>query len=303
MRLFEELRGLGYAGGYDAVGRYAAAWRRRENAVTAAAFVPLSFAPDPPGGGSLDEVTRREPGGEADQFDWSHEIVVLNGVTTIVKVAHLQLCYSRMPFVRAYPRASQAQRMRCGCSTAPWLAPAASQPRRSDRAFAFFKGACTRGIYDNMKTAVDTVFVGKERAYNGVSCRCARITWSNRSPAPRGGLGEGAGREPGPRRPAAVSASAVGRPVEIRAYAARIERRQDGRIVGEPRRVFGRGQTVYNPWHYVPVLARKPGARRSGAPVDGRRARRRTGCRRRRSSAGVASSAPRPAATGRWWTS
>jgi hypothetical protein len=35
-----------------------------------------------------------------------------------------------------------------------------------DRAFAFFKGACTRGIYDNMKTAVDTVFVGKDRAYN-----------------------------------------------------------------------------------------------------------------------------------------
>ena len=35
-----------------------------------------------------------------------------------------------------------------------------------DRAFAFFKGACARGIYDNMKTAVDAIFVGKERAYN-----------------------------------------------------------------------------------------------------------------------------------------
>jgi transposase len=35
-----------------------------------------------------------------------------------------------------------------------------------DRAFAFFRGACTRGIYDNTKTAVDTIFVGKERAYN-----------------------------------------------------------------------------------------------------------------------------------------
>ncbi|OYR22378.1 istA-like transposase domain protein [Brucella thiophenivorans] len=35
-----------------------------------------------------------------------------------------------------------------------------------DRAFAFFGGACTRGIYDNMKTAVETVFVGKERQYN-----------------------------------------------------------------------------------------------------------------------------------------
>jgi Mu transposase, C-terminal domain len=63
-----------------------------------------------------------------------------------------------------------------------------------------------------------------------------------------------------------VLASAVGRPVEIRAYADRIELRQDGRIVGEHRRVFGRGQTVYDPWHYVPVLARKPGALRNGAP-------------------------------------
>ena len=63
-----------------------------------------------------------------------------------------------------------------------------------------------------------------------------------------------------------VAASAVGRPVEIRAYADRIELRQDGRIVGEHRRCFGRDQTVFDPWHYVPVLARKPGALRNGAP-------------------------------------
>ncbi|MCB4825598.1 IS21 family transposase, partial [Roseicella sp. GB24] len=31
-------------------------------------------------------------------------------------------------------------------------------------------------------------------------------------------------------------------------------------------RCFGRDQTVYDPWHYVPVLARKPGALRNGAP-------------------------------------
>ena len=63
-----------------------------------------------------------------------------------------------------------------------------------------------------------------------------------------------------------VAAHAVGRPVEIRAYAERIELRQEGRIVGEHRRSFGRDQTVYDPWHYVPVLARKPGALRNGAP-------------------------------------
>jgi hypothetical protein len=42
--------------------------------------------------------------------------------------------------------------------------------------------------------------------------------------------------------------------------------RQDGTIVGAHRRCFGRGETVYDPWHYVPVLARKPGALRNGAP-------------------------------------
>jgi hypothetical protein len=63
-----------------------------------------------------------------------------------------------------------------------------------------------------------------------------------------------------------VTAGAVGRPVEIRAYAERIEFRQDGRVVGEHRRCFGRDQTIYDPWHYVPVLARKPGALRNGAP-------------------------------------
>jgi hypothetical protein len=63
-----------------------------------------------------------------------------------------------------------------------------------------------------------------------------------------------------------VMANAVGRPVEIRAYADRIELRQDGRMVGEHPRCFGRDQTIFDPWHYVPVLARKPGALRNGAP-------------------------------------
>jgi len=63
-----------------------------------------------------------------------------------------------------------------------------------------------------------------------------------------------------------VLATAVGRPVEMHAYADRIVIRQDGVIVGEHARDFGRGQTVYDPWHYVPVPARKPGALRNGAP-------------------------------------
>jgi transposase len=93
--------------------------------------VPLSFAP-----------------GEAYQFDWSHEVVLLNGVTVTVKAAHVRLCHSRMLFVRAYPRETQEMVFDA-----------------HDRAFALFKGACQRGIYDNMKTVVETILVGKERRW------------------------------------------------------------------------------------------------------------------------------------------
>src|SRR3981081_3933514 len=84
IRLFEELRGRGYDGGYDAVRRYARQWSKERGQATAAADLPLSFTP-----------------GEAFQFDWSHEVVLLGGVTVIVKGAHVRLCHSRMLFVRA----------------------------------------------------------------------------------------------------------------------------------------------------------------------------------------------------------
>jgi hypothetical protein len=56
MRVFEDLRDVGYEGGYDAVRRYARGWQRARSASLADAYVPLSFAL-----------------GEAYQFDWSHE--------------------------------------------------------------------------------------------------------------------------------------------------------------------------------------------------------------------------------------
>jgi transposase len=314
IRIFEELCGLGYRGGYDAVRRYAKRWRVAHGAATAEAYVPLSFA-----------------AGEAYQFDWSHEVVLINGTTVTVKVAHVRLCHSRMLFVRAYPRETQEMVFDA-----------------HNRAFAFFKGACTRGIYDNMKTAVEAVFIGKDRQFNRRFLRmCGHYLVEPTACTPASGWEKGqvenqvglvrerfltprlrvasydelnawlldrcvayarAHQHPeradctiwqvfeaerpqlvpirGPfdgfhaiqasvsktcqvrfdNNKYSVVSRAVGRPVEIQVYADRIVIRQDGAIVGEHQRRFGRGETIYDPWHYVPVLARKPGALRNGAP-------------------------------------
>ena len=171
IRIFEELRGRGYDGGYDAVRRYARRWSKERGQSTTAAYVPLSFAP-----------------GEAYQFDWSHEIILLNGATVLVKVAHVRLCHSRMLFVRAYPRETQEMVFDA-----------------YDRAFALFKGTCNRGIYDNMKTAVETIFVGKDRSLQS-SLPADVQPLSNRSGRLHAGvgLGEGPGREPGRAGPGTV---------------------------------------------------------------------------------------------------
>ncbi len=177
IRIFEALRELGYDGGYDAVRRYARRWRSRQGSGSVAAYVPLSFAP-----------------GEAYQFDWSQETVVLNGATTVVKVAHLRLCHSRMLFVRAYPRESQEMVFDA-----------------HDRGFAFFRGACVRGIYDNMKTAVDAVFVGKER-------RCwPRTSASSTSPARRSTKVWSAIWPPAPSWPSNAMPCWLAEPVRARA--------------------------------------------------------------------------------------
>lgn len=61
-----------------------------------------------------------------------------------------------------------------------------------------------------------------------------------------------------------VTAGAVGRPVEARPCADHIEVRQNGRIIGQHLRSFGHDRMIYDPWHYVLVLARKPGEFQQG---------------------------------------
>jgi transposase len=134
-RIHDLLEREGFEGSYDAVRRYAARWkadRRKDAGDGVTAFIPLMFKP-----------------GEAYQFDWSHEDVEIAGKPMRVKVAHMRLCASRAVYVRAYPRESQEMLFDAHA-----------------RGFAFFGGVPGRGIYDNMKTAVTSVFTGKERVFN-----------------------------------------------------------------------------------------------------------------------------------------
>ena len=61
-------------------------------------------------------------------------------------------------------------------------------------------------------------------------------------------------------------AIAVGRTVDIFAYADRIVIKHDGTVVGEHPRSFARNHVEYNACHYLDVLTKKPGALRNGAP-------------------------------------
>jgi hypothetical protein len=105
---YEAIRVMGYNGAPTQVYLYycRAFKQSLDNAPRHAGFVPLSFGL-----------------GEAFQFDWSCEYVVIGGLRRRLEVAHT-------------------------------------------RAFTVLGGIPKRGIYDNMRTAVDQVGKGKERSVN-----------------------------------------------------------------------------------------------------------------------------------------
>lgn len=129
--LLTQIKADGYAGCYSRVTDFIRDWRGREGNVPHA-FVPLTF-----------EL------GEAFQFDWSEEGLVIGGIYRRIQVSHLKLCASRAFWLVAYP--SQGHEMLFDAHT---------------RSFTALGGISRRGIYDNMKTAVDKVKKGKGRVVN-----------------------------------------------------------------------------------------------------------------------------------------
>jgi len=63
-----------------------------------------------------------------------------------------------------------------------------------------------------------------------------------------------------------VPAAFAGRAVSVRSTANEVRIVADGVVIAEHARRFGRDQLICNPWHYLPILERKPGALRNGVP-------------------------------------
>ena len=315
LALFQAIKAQGYSGGYTTVTDFIRGWREAGGAAVTKAFVPLQFEP-----------------GEAHQFDWSEEHIVIGGVWRKVLLAHLKLCFSRTFVVQAYP--TQSHEMLFDAHT---------------RAFAALGGIPRRGIYDNMKTAVDKVKKGKSRVVNtrfaamtshylfdpdfcnvasgwekGVVeknvqdsrrriwqdaanerfgsftelnvwllAKC-RLLWGElkhpefnltlaemleqEQPSlmpmitPFDGYVETLGKVSSTslvaedRNRYSVPCELVGQIVSIRVYPERIDFVANDHHVASHVRCFGRNETRYDWQHYIPLIERKPGALRNGAP-------------------------------------
>ncbi len=316
LKLFHEIQLAGFDGHYSRVTAFIRQWKLAGGQSKTKAYVPLRF-----------EL------GEAFQFDWSEERLIIGGVWRKVLAAHLKLCASRAFVVQAYP--TQSHEMLFDAHT---------------RAFIALGGIPRRGIYDNMKTAVDKVKKGKGRAINtrfaamashylfdpdfcnvasgwekGVVeknvqdsrpriwqeaakerfgsftelnlwllARC-RTLWhelrhteygeltiaemlEHEQPslmpmvAPFDGYVETIGKVSSTclvnvdRNRYSVPCEWVGQIVSVRLYPERIDFVAHDTVVASHLRAFERDKTRYDWQHYIPIIERKPGALRNGAP-------------------------------------
>ena len=319
LALFGQLKQLGFDGSYSRVSEFVRRWRAEGATSAKSAFIPLKFAL-----------------GEAFQFDWSEESLLIGGLHRKLLVAHTKLCASRAFLLVAYP--TQSHEMLFDAHA---------------RAFRVFGGVPKRGIYDNMKTAVDKVGVGKRRIVNTRFAAMAahylfepdfcnvaagwekgvveknvqdsrRRVWQDAAHQRFGSFAElnvwlearcqalwSALPYPDvehltiadaltierdalmPMVPAfdgyveavatvsstslvsiernkySVPCAFANHKLSVRLYPDRIEAHDDEGLVALHERRFERGEVRYDWRHYIPLVERKPGALRNGAPFDG----------------------------------
>ena len=315
--LYAEVKAGGYEGGYTRLTDFVRAWRGGQGqGLLTKAFVPLAFE-----------------WGEAFQFDWSEECLVVGGVYRRLQVSHMKLCASRAFWLVAYP--SQGHEMLFDAHT---------------RSFAALGGIARRGIYDNMRTAVDKVLKGKGRIVNArFAVMCAHYLYDADFCNVASGWEKGvveknvqdsrrriwidAGRQrfgslvelnvwlaarcralwqevrhpehgqfsvaemlehershlmpmPEPfdgyvEKPARVSSTCLvsvarnrysvpcelaGQMLSTRLYPGRVKVVYSDSVVADHERLSDEGRTRYDWQHYIPLVQRKPGALRNGAP-------------------------------------
>ena len=317
MRLFEGLADEGYAGAYDSVQRFVKQWNidNKHAPFTKQAFVPLAFKP-----------------GQVCQFDWSQEVVEISGIEQTIKVAHFRLAFSRKMFVIAYPREAQEMVMDA-----------------HNKAFSFYGGVPLQMVYDNPKTIVDTVFVGKDRKFNRrfmalanhylfepVACtpaagwekgqienqvgnvrewlftprvkfetfddlnswlekRCNELSSRQHPTLPSQAI-DACFQQEQPflrqitkpfagyvehllkvsktclvridKNQYSVPAHWAGQIVSVRLTANQLDIVAEGQKIATHQRSFLRNQLICDPWHYLSILEKKPGALRHGAPFQ-----------------------------------
>jgi transposase len=317
LKLHAQIKKKGFPGSYARVTECIRAWRAEQGAVSArSAYVPLHFA-----------------WGEAFQFDWSDEGLVIGGVWRKVQLAHMKLCASRAFWLVAYP--SQGHEMLFDAHT---------------RCLTGLGGVAGRGIYDNMKTAVDrtprkdrgrvvnarfaamtahylfepdfcNVAAGWEKgrvekgvqdarrriwqdaqeesfdsfaalnAWLATQCLAAwdaphpeltgvsvREAWAQERPhlmpmpAPFDGYVELPARVSSTslvtaaRNRYSVPCAWAGHRVSVRLYPERVVVVANHEVIAEHPRAVDRDHVVYDWQHYLPLVERKPGALRNGAP-------------------------------------
>jgi len=125
LKLYAELKAAGFPGDYSRVTEFVRSWRTNGGEALVKAFVPLKF-----------EL------GEAFQFDWSEEHLVIGGVWRKITAAHLKLCASRAFVLQAYP--TQSHEMLFDAHT---------------RSFTALGGIARRGMLDYVPGNIIAVYV------------------------------------------------------------------------------------------------------------------------------------------------
>ena len=316
IRMYEILKkDYGYKGSYESIKKCVRQLKKSINLVKKEAYIPLAFDP-----------------GEAFQFDWGEVEAYINNELIKLNLAVVVLCYSRYFYARIYP-----------CQKQEFMLDAHKQ------AFQYFGGVCERGIYDNMKTAVQGLLKGRHRNVNErFRMFCSHYLFEPDFCTPARGNEKGrvenkvgfvrrnffvpvlkaetidelndslldfcdqrnrATKHPEYRektyyevyleekeslitlpgydfeccRPVhtvvsptsrvyfeknwySVPADYVNRPVLVKGYVNTVGISFNGREITRHKREYGQYKFIYDPYHYLSILEKKPGAIRNGAP-------------------------------------